>query len=305
MKRGDSANLASSVRQRLLNFARQTKEEYSIVLIRYAAERMLYRLMKSGFRSQFVLKGAMLFNVWKGQLHRPTQDLDFLGRINLSLEGIRDLFKKICTTEVESDGLVFNSKSVRVEEIREDQEYHGVRVRLKTMLGKARIDLQIDIGFGDVVTPPAREVDYPVMLDFSAPRILIYPKETVVAEKLQAIVALDITNSRMKDFFDLWIFQRDFGFDGKTLAQALQATFKRRKTKIPLFPPPAMTEDFAKDPTKVRQWEAFLSRNRLTIDQQKFTCVIEDLNSFLMPPLSALANGHRFSKIWPSGGPWR
>lgn len=305
MTKDGYGKLTASVRQRLLNFARQQGEDYSLVLIRYAAERLLYRLTKSRDNARFVLKGAMLFNVWRGRLHRPTQDLDLLGYMDNSVGSIRDFFKKVCTVEVEDDGLFFDPESVTAEEIREDQEYGGVRVKLMTMLGKARISLQIDIGFGDVITPPAQETDYPTLLGFAAPRIHIYPKETVVAEKTQAIVALGINNSRMKDFFDLWIFQRDFQFEGRTLAEALQATFERRKTQIPSAAHSAMIIEFAKDSAKVSQWEAFLKRNKLNIGERAFLQIIEDLNIFLIPPLSAVAKQEKFAKNWPAGGPWR
>ncbi len=205
--------------------------------------------------------------------------------------------------DVEPDGLTFDPGSIQVTAIREDQEYQGQRVQLTARLERARINLQIDIGFGDVVTA-APEVEYPTLLDFPAPRLRAYTKEAVIAEKLQAMVSLGLLNSRMKDFYDLWMISRAFDFDGATLAQAIQSTFERRRTEVPAGTPPALTPEFARDPTKVTQWKAFLRRNRLDVSGVEFGQIIEELAGFLVPLLSVIANRAEFNRTWPAGGPW-
>lgn len=231
-----TADLAASVRQRLLNQSQKLGEVFDLTLTRYAIERFLYRLTCSAYADQFVLKGAILFAVWTGQMYRPTRDIDLLGFGDSSAETLIHLFKEICAVEVDPDGLMFDGRSVQVEEIREAQEYPGQRVRLQAHLGQARISLQVDIGFGDVITPAAPEVEYPSLLDFPAPRLRVYPKETVIAEKFQAMVVLGFINSRMKDFYDVWLMSKEFSFAGRLLARAIQATFERRQTDLPHSP---------------------------------------------------------------------
>ena len=205
---------AASVRQRLLNRARKEGEDFQLLLTLYCIERFLYRLSLSEHSEQFVLKGAMLFLLWRERSYRPTRDLDLLGRGESSFAHLEGRFRSVCRTEVESDGVEFDPSSVRASEIREEQEYGGVRVAVAARLGQARITLQIDIGFGDAITPKAQKVDFPSILDFPRARLLAYPRETVVAEKFQAMVVLGIANSRMKDFYDLWELASDFGFKG-------------------------------------------------------------------------------------------
>ncbi len=299
-----SAGSAASVRQRLLNQSQARGEVFDLTLSRYAIERFLYRLTCSPHSERFILKGAMLFAVWTGQMYRPTRDVDLLGQSDSSVETLTQLFKEICAVEVEPDGLEFETGSLRVEEIREAQKYPGQRVRLQARLGQARIPLQIDIGFGDVITPDASEVEYPSLLDFPAPRLRVYPKETVIAEKLQAMVALGLINSRMKDFYDVWLMGTEFSFEGCLLAQAIEATFERRQTGLPQTTPVALTPAFGQNAGKRRQWRAFLNRNRLETGPLEFAAVIQELRRFLMPPLTALLNRSDFDQIWPAGGPW-
>lgn len=234
-------DLAASVRARLSKLSRERNEAFDHVLTRYATERLLYRLSKSPFANRFVLKGATLFTLWCGEPHRPTRDLDFLSYGDSSPETLQSIFRDICTFKVEPDGLTFDPDSIRTAEIREPQEYPGWRVWVHAYLGKARIPIQVDIAFGDIVIPDPQEVEYPTILPFPAPRLCSYPKEAVVAEKLEAMVALGMVNSRMKDFFDVWFLARNFEFNGETLTQAFAATFERRRTDIPSgkgFPSP-------------------------------------------------------------------
>lgn len=237
-------NLAASVRQRLMNLARAQNEDFQLVLTRYALERLLYRLSQSEHRDVFVLKGAMLFQLWGDQPHRPTRDLDLLGRGDNSIPRFERIFREVCELAVQDDGLVFNAESVRGDTIKEDQEYEGLRLKLDCHLENARIPIQIDIGFGDVVTPAATEVTYPVLLDFPAPVLPAYSRESVVAEKFQAMVMLGIANSRMKDFYDLWMLARQFKFQGPVLCQAIQATFERRRAPVPADVPVALSAEF-------------------------------------------------------------
>jgi len=296
------ANIAHSVRQRLLNISREKGEDPNIIFIRYTLERFLYRLSRSDKAGQFILKGAMLFAVWTDRLHRPTRDLDLLGFGSDSVEGLIKTFQHIIATEVEPDGLVFDPESISVSEIREGLEYPGKRVRLVVRFGSAhRITLQIDIGFGDVVTPQAEEIDYPTLLDLPAPHIRAYPPETVVAEKLQALVAFDMAISRMKDFYDLWIISKQFSFNGVVLAEAIRATFHRRNTAIPSDTPTALTEDFAASLDKQTQWRAFLNRTGLDNVAVELAQIVEGLRAFLLPPLLGPASRESFDKSWVAG----
>ncbi len=304
MSRTPPANLSASIRQRLLNLSRERNEVFNLVLTRYALERFLYRLAQSGHAKEFVLKGAMLFTAWTEKLHRPTKDLDLLGHGNDSGEHLQSLFQKICQVEVEPDGLVFDESTVRVEEIRDDQEYQGQRICLTARLGNARIPVQIDVAFGDVITPKAEEIEYPTLLNMPPPRIRSYPRETVVAEKLQAMVALGMVNSRMKDFYDIWIISIQFPFEGSILTRAIRATFERRRTQIPKGIPAALSDEFVANQEKVIQWKAFLKRTQLEDHGVDLSLVINELRNFLIPPLRAVASGEPFFQYWREGGPW-
>ncbi len=302
MNFGAPRNLPASVHQRLLNLAHQQHLPFERVLSRYGVERLLYRLSQSPHRERFILKGAMLFLLWKEALHRPTRDLDLLGQGEDSRERLEEVFRDLCRTPVEKDGLRFLPDSVSAEEIREEEVYGGIRVRLLTMLGKSRIPLQVDVGFGDAVTPPAQEADFPALLSFPTPRLQVYPHETVIAEKYQAMVAMGLLNSRMKDFYDLWTLAREFSFSGPALCQAIAATFARRRTALPEETPTALTPAFSRDEVKGTQWKGFLSRSEL--EAISLPEVVALLGDFLTPPTKALVEGRPFKRSWPPGGPW-
>lgn len=304
MTRSWPTNLAASVRQRLLNLSASRGEDPNLTLTRYTVERLLYRLARSEYAGQFILKGAMLFALWMESEYRPTRDLDLLGFGDASNERLTEIFQRLCEVDVEPDGLTFDARSVRVAEIREGQAYLGRRIKLIGLLGAARIPVQIDVGFGDAVTPEAKEVDYPTLLDLPAPRIRVYPPETVIAEKLQAMVALGMQNSRMKDFYDLWTIARQFSFEGATLAMAVAATFKRRHTDIPRATPTGLSDEFATDRQKNTQWNAFLTRSQRGAMEIELAQVISELRAFLMPVLDAAANAKDFAQSWANGGPW-
>ena len=305
MTRKAPKNTAASVRQRLLNLSRQSGEDFQLLLTRYGVERLLDRLARSEHASQFVLKGAMLFTLWTGELHRPTRDLDLLGFGDSSPERLSGVFRSLCELEVPDDGLVFSADTVTIEPIREDQEYGGQRVKLEARLGQARIDFQVDIGFGDAITPKAEIVEFPTLLGMDRPRLRAYPRETVVAEKLEAMVKLAMANSRMKDFFDLAVLARSFPFSGRVLRDAIAATFHRRGTAIPTELPTALTAAFANDGAKLTQWKAFVSRNHLEGRVGELAQVVGELAEFLAPPMFAAAKEEGFDCRWEAGGPWQ
>ncbi len=306
MTRRRGRDIASSVRQRLLDLSRTRNEDFQLILTRFASERLLYRLSQSKHAERFMLKGALLFALWTGRMLRPTRDVDLLGSGAPGTEALATTFREVCEIQLDhDDGLRFHAETVTAEPIREDQEYEGIRVRFRVTLGRARIDLQVDVGFGDAVTPSPDVVDFPSLLDFPPPRIRAYPQETVIAEKYQAMVQLGIANSRMKDFFDIWIMARDFPFDGRTLSEAIRATFQRRQTSVPASPPMALRADFGEDIAKGQQWQAFATRSGTMSSVPTLALVVEDLAKFLMPPSQAVAGGKEFLERWDAGGPWK
>jgi predicted nucleotidyltransferase component of viral defense system len=298
-------NLAASIRQRLLNLARDRKEEFQLVLVRYALERILYRLHESQHKNQFILKGAMLFQLWTSQPHRSTLDLDLLGTGDDAPARFAAIFREISALVVEEDGLVFPVNEFHAESIREDQRYGGVRVRGVALLGTARIPLQIDIGFGDVVTPRPEAIQYPSLIGLPTATFRAYPKETVVAEKFEAMVSLGIGNSRMKDFYDLWILASTFEFQGEILARAIQATFKRRGTVIPMELPTAFTADFFDNPSKQSQWQAFIRRGKLVREAPTLESVVLAIRGFLWPVVQSIGKKQLFNQKWEKSGRWR
>ncbi len=297
--------VASSVRQRLLNLSRKQQEEFQGLLTRYALERLLYRLSQSEYQDIFILKGATLFSVWSNEPHRATQDLDLLGYGSKTIPEWEQVFRDICCVQVAVDGIEFKEETVRGERIKEDQKYEGVRLKLTAMLLNARIPIQIDIGFGDAITPAPESLEFPTLLNFPAPRVRAYWRETVVAEKFQAMVMLGIANSRMKDFYDLWFLSQKFTFAGETLGGAIKATFERRQTSLPLTPPLALRKEFSEDETKQKQWNAFIRKGKLKSDQQTLGEVVAILQGFLMPPSLAVAKGESFEQIWEPAGFWK
>jgi hypothetical protein len=225
--------------------------------------------------------------------------------MNNSVETVLPLIRVICGQEAQPDGLVFDAASIEGRVIKEDADYEGVRIVLQCSLENARIQLQIDIGFGYAVVPEPNLTDYPIILDLPAPRLLGYRRETVVAEKFEAMVKLGQLNSRMKDFYDVWTLAQQFEFEGSVLCQAVNATFKRRQTTIPSVAPLALTREFAADVNKQAQWRAFLNRSRLTTPGVDLSGVIRLLDQFLSPPMQSLSAGKNFKEYWLPHGPWR
>jgi hypothetical protein len=272
-------NLGASVRARLLNRAKAKKTEFGLLLTRFALERLLYRLSISRHREQFLLKGALLFDLWFDVPHRPTRDADFLAFGSPDLSVMAAIFREICALVVE-DGIVFDPTSVKAQEIRKEANYAGIRITLVGSLDGARCPLQADIGFGDAVTPAPEETDYPVLLnDLPAPRLRVYPRYTVIAEKLHAVASLGIANSRMKDFFDLWVLTQHSKLDATILRRAISATFARRGTALPTNTPIGLSDEFATDDAKQIQWRAFIGRNELTAPELQV--IVQHLRQFL------------------------
>lgn len=260
------SNAAASVRARLLNVAKAQGVDFNQVLVRFALERILYRLSRSEHADHFLLKGALLFTLWYDMPHRATRDADLLGIGASDLESVVQTFRGIASVVVD-DGIVFDPASVAAEEIRKDAGYVGVRILISGELAKARCKVQIDIGFGDAVTPAPVEATYPVLLaDLPAPRLRTYPMYTVVAEKVHAIALLGMVNSRMKDYFDLSVLLDRETLDIDLLSQALKATFDRRGMSIPAELPVGLTDEFANDPSRQALWQAFIRKNELAPD---------------------------------------
>lgn len=296
-------NISASVRDRLLNKARAEKLDFNLLLTRYALERMLYRLSISKQRDQFLLKGALLFDLWFDVPHRPTHDADFLGFGSAEIPHIEEIFRDICRIEVE-DGIAFQPDTVKAAEIRKEANYAGVRVTLLGMLDSARCAVQIDIGFGDAVVPGPDEVHYPVILgEMPGPHLHVYPRYTVVAEKLEALTSLGMLNSRMKDYFDLWILAKHSDFDGQILSRAVAATFERRRTAVPTGVPIGLSDEFINDAQKGKQWQGFLRKNAL--DPMSLATVVVDLRDFLMPVLAAIAAGGSHDYPWRADAGWQ
>jgi hypothetical protein len=297
-------NIGASVRDRLTQRARANADHVQLVLTRYAIERLLYRLSVSPHRDSFVLKGATLFSLWTPTPYRATGDLDLLGYGDARADTTVAAFREICTVDVLDDGVTFISDTVQAEMAHAEDAYSGLRVTLQATIAGARLPIQVDIGFGDVVTPAAREVDYPSLLDMPVPRLRAYPPETVVAEKVQALVALGILNSRMKDFFDLWAISQTFPFEGSVLSGAPRATFTRRATSFPVEMPIALTQAFAEDAAKQIQWSAFLHRTAIALAPQPLPELLGSVAQFVTPPLLTLGTRAPFDLAWRPGGPW-
>ncbi len=297
-------NVAASVRQRLLNLARERNESFDLVLTKFGLERLLYRISQSPYRNRLILKGALLFELWTAQRYRPTRDADFLARGDNSPEAIIAMFEEICSLEVPDDGVRFDPATVKAVPIIEDADYEGIRVTFVGYLENARIPIRVDLGFGDVITPGTVETEIRPLLDLPAPRLLTYPRETVIAEKFEAIVSLGMANSRMKDFYDIASLSCDFAFDGAVLKEAIRRTFRNRRTETTRDKPVVFTLEFFADEAKRRQWAAFTNRNRAFVKEESLEAMCRKIESFLLPNLSALAANEPFNKQWAAGGPW-
>jgi len=300
MKPGKTSH--ASIRQRLLNIARQQKIEFQLILTRFALERFLYRLSRSKYSEDFVLKGAMLFQVWGGAMHRPTRDLDLLSFGEPDISYYTTTITEICAQDLSNDGVLFQADSVLLERIKEEDGCQGLRATLLASLDAARIPLQIDIGFGDAVIPTPLHIEYPTLLDLPKPTLRAYSKETVIAEKFHAMVHRGIANSRMKDFYVVWILATTYTFEARTLRDAIRSTFDMRDTPTPVDVPLALTGEFAGDATKRMQWTAFVRKGKLLANESVgLNQVVPIIEKLIMPALAAEA-----ALIWdPKTLEWR
>ncbi len=294
-------NIAASIRQRLLNRARKDQRPFNELLQYYAMERFLYRLSQSAHKNKFVLKGAMMLKVWQSPELRPTMDIDFLGRTSNEETAIAAQVHDILAVTVEADGLIFDPASIRTERITEDSNYEGIRVRFQGKLDSARIHMQIDIGFGDIIFPEPKVSELPTVLDSPAPQLLCYSRESAIAEKFEAMVTLGELNSRMKDFYDIWLLSRQFDFSGENLTEAIRLTFERRETQIPDVIS-AFSEEFMM--MKQVQWIAFHRRLQQAHVPENFADIVLAVKNFIEPLVVALSSGKIPPDHWTAPGPW-
>jgi len=278
-------NMAHSVRDRLLALAKANGRDVNYLFQRYAYERFYYRLGKSEYSRRFILKGASLFSVWIGPMFRVTQDTDFESTLTPDHEGMRRVFSEIADLSVPDDGVTFDAASLSVDDIKKEDKYKGVRVRMLAHIGQARVPLQFDIGFGDSVYPSPVYQEYPVLLDGLTPRLKVYPQYTVLAEKLSAVIDLAMRNSRLKDYFDLWVMLGHFEFDFQLVQTAITRTFARKELEFPKEWPVGLTKRYGEDAMKVSQWNAFLRKTEPTERPTSLWATILLIRQFFAPVL--------------------
>lgn len=294
-------NIPASVRQRLLNRAKSDRRPFNELLQYYAMERFLFRLSQSIHADRFVLKGAFMMRVWRSSELRPTMDIGMLGRTSTEEGDIVVQIKDILTTDVEADGLALDPDYIRAERITEDADYEGIRIRFLGTLGSARINMQIDIGFGDIVYPEPEKSEIPTILNSPAPRLFCYTRESSISEKFEAIVKIGMLNSRMKDFYDIWQLSQQFDFEGDRLTEAIRLTFERRGTKL-LSEVEAFTESFIE--AKQVQWATFRKRLQHEHVPSSFGEITASVDRFLSPIVAALSSGRPSPRNWTAPGPW-
>lgn len=303
MKKRKIQDISASVHHRLLNKARESSRPFNELFQYFSMERFIYRLSKTSHAQKFILKGALMFTAWNVQATRTTKDIDFLGKLENNVETMTAVMKDACNQSVEPDGMSFDPDSVNSNPIIEDAVYKGIRVFIRGNLGKSRVMVHLDVGFGDMVFPSELDVKYPTILNFPAPALKGYTPESMIAEKFQAMIKLGELNSRMKDFYDIWLLSKQFDFNGHILSEAIRKTFKIRKTEIP-YHPSIFNTSFSHDQTRETQWRAFLRKTVSADMPHSFYEVMKELKSFLSPLSSALAGQKSFQKKWKAPGPW-
>jgi Nucleotidyl transferase AbiEii toxin, Type IV TA system len=300
-------NTAASIRARLLDHAKRHGDDYGRVLTRYAIERLLFRLSQTEATESYVLKGAMLFVTWPEHVFRPTGDLDLLGQGDSDPMAITELFTRICRVQAPNDGIVFDPATIKIEPVREADKYQGVQLKLQGELAKAVIHVQVDIGFGDHVHPPPTRKAFPTLLpDLPAANVLMYPPETVVAEKFDAMIRWGEVNGRLKDFHDIWVTTRTFSFDLPNLVEAIGGTLKRRETAVPTEMPIGLTQTFTEIVEERGLWRGFLRRSPPTLQPPAFAELQAELRRFFAPVIIGLARPESAEGHWnPDEGIWR
>lgn len=304
MSRHNTINVPASIRDRLLYKARATKRPFLELLQYYSIERFLYRLSISSYSHKFFLKGALMFKAWQTVDHRPTMDIDLLGKTTNSVENLETICREICQQATPlDDGIRFFSDAVKGKLIQSEAEYEGVRIEFKGELNKAIINMQIDVGFGDIITPSPQLLSYPTILDLPAPQLHGYTIESVIAEKLEAMVKRGLSNSRMKDFFDIWMLSKQFSFDSETLAAAIHATFTQRGTQIQSSPE-CFSKEFSGHLQKNAQWSSFIHKNQLGLAPGAFVEVVDHIRQFLDPILQEIDRGKPSILKWNPSQKW-
>ncbi len=301
----DIKNLQASVKDRLLNIAKETNCPFLEILQHYGMERFLYRFSCSKYKDKFILKGALMFTVWQISERRTTLDIDFLANYDNQVVTIEKVIKDICNVSVIPDGLIFDAETVKGQRIKEEMEYEGVRVKFIGLLGRSRIPMQIDVGFGDIIYPSPKAIDYPVILDFPKPLLKGYPPESVVSEKFEAMIKLGFINSRMKDFYDIWLMIHRFNFNGLHLVEALKKTFKRRKTTLPRNKPFFAEEIYDEKSDRQTLWRAFLKKEGIKFAPEKLSDIARELEEFLIEPINSINSNYEFHKVWDVSGAWK
>lgn len=302
MTSGKLKNLAKSVRARLLNIARQTDKPFEELLVLYGLERFLFRLSQSVHKDNFILKGGLLLIGMGVPQARPTRDIDFLGLISGNIEAVSRTVQEIGSIDIE-DGMVYDFSQLTNEPMSPNSDYPGIRFKFLGRLGRTRIPMQVDIGFGDRVVPAAKEMSFPTLLDMEPPVIRSYAVETIIAEKFEAALDLGDLNSRMKDFFDIWVLSQKYRFGGQSLQEAIVATCRRRKTPI-TSKAEIFSREFVNRFNKQIQWSAFLRKGPMGEVPEEFSIIMEGIRDFLLPITLATENENSFESEWPSGGPW-
>ena len=301
MNAKSSKNNPASIHQRLLNKARNEQRPFNELLQYYAMERFLYRLSQSSIADKFILKGALMLRVWGSPEFRPTKDIDMLGRTSNEENNIIKQIQEILSVDVPPDGLTFNSDSIQAERIAEDADYEGIRIGFQGSFGSAKVKMQIDIGFSDIIFPKPQECDLPTLLDFPPPKLLCYSRESAIAEKFEAMLKLGELNSRMKEFYDIWLLSRQFDFEGEILTEALRLTLEQRHTNL-REEIVAFTDEFVE--AKQGQWKSFCERIQQKHLSQDFALVISTIKIFLSPVISALLNGTPIPTLWIAASQW-
>ncbi len=303
MKSDSVKNMAASVRDKLLQMARQSGKPFQSLLIQYGLERFLYRLSQSSFKDEFILKGGLLLVGMGFPLARTTRDIDFLGLIKRDSASVSAAIQQIGKLEL-NDGIAYEFNDLNIEVMSDDSEYPGMRLTFTASLGKARFPMQIDVGFGDAIIPAAKEMTFPTLLDMEPPVVKAYSIETIVAEKFEAALDLADLNSRMKDFYDMWILSQTYSFQGIALQESIIATCQRRNTALNSSAE-VFTKEFADNSDKRTQWISFLRKNKMLDIPEDFSVIMEEIQNFLQPIAKAIEKGVHIEKTWPPKGKWQ
>jgi hypothetical protein len=301
----DIKNIEASICDRLKNKSKESNCSFSEILQYYAIERFLYRFSQSGYADKFILKGALMFMVWQVPGRRTTLDIDLLARYDNRITAIEKVIDDVCNIKVIPDGLIFDPSTIKGQRIKEAADYEGIRVKFRGFLGRTRITMQVDIGFGDSVYPRPSAIDYPVILDFPKPHLRGYPVESVISEKFEAMVKFGLLNSRMKDFYDILLMMRQYNFNGAELVEALKRTFKIRKTSLPAHKPLFAEEIYNEKSDRQALWRTFLRKRDIENVPENLGTTARAIEDFLINPINAIHMGRAFNKRWDTSGLWR